>query len=65
MHGKTVKLLCAMVLGVTAVIGCVATPAMASGGITIVIGNWHCDQGGSINSAQGLGDFKKSVHHMR
>lgn len=33
------------------------TSASASGGVNIVIGNWHCSQGGSISWSQGLTSF--------
>jgi hypothetical protein len=31
--------------------------AYSSNGVTITIGNWHCDQGGSIAWAQGITSF--------
>jgi hypothetical protein len=34
-----------------------AGTAQASGGVNIVIGNWHCSQGGSISWSQGLTSF--------
>ena len=47
-----------------------AGPASAASGVNIVIGNWHCSQGGSIAWSQGLtafpsGDTKGAVSGNR
>jgi hypothetical protein len=54
MKGRIVRLLMTAVMGTALVIGSSATPAAASGGVNIAIGNWHCDQGGTIKWSQGL-----------